>query len=246
MSQSQPQPFPRRQAFSGLWVPIVSPFRDGRLDLAAAQRLIEGLVQSKCQGVVVCGTTGEAATMSPAERRALLDAVMSTARGRLRVAIGVGGNDTRAVAAEAADWSGTGVDALLISAPAYTRPSQAGIQRHFEAILAACDRPIIVYNVPYRTGVDIDVATVRALAGHPRIVAIKESAGEQIDRLFDLIHDTDIAVLCGEDKQCLTAASLGAQGGILAAANIRPDLYVRLFTQVRRAASRTRECCSRG
>ncbi|MFT3800468.1 MAG: 4-hydroxy-tetrahydrodipicolinate synthase [Burkholderiaceae bacterium] len=225
---SRPVPLPRRQAFSGLWVPIVSPFRDGRVDLAAAQRLVEGLVQSKCRGVIVCGTTGEAATMSLAERRALLDAVTSAARGRLRVAIGVGGNDTRAVAAEAAGWSDTGVDALLISAPAYTRPSQAGIRAHFEAILAAGDRPIIVYNVPYRTGVDIDVETVRALAEHPRIVAIKESTGERIDRLFDLIHDTDIAVLCGEDKLALTAACLGAHGAILAAANVRPDLYVRV------------------
>lgn len=220
------------ERFSGIWVPMVTPFRQGGLDLDAAQRLACRLRDDGVAGLVLCGTTGEAATLAANEQRRLLHAVRGAVGEGLPIVFGLSGNDTAAVCTAARAFDSEALAGLLISAPYYTRPSQAGLRLHFEAVAASTRHDILLYNIPYRTGVNMEPATCRALATHPRIVAIKESSGGQLDQLGELIDTTPLRVLCGEDSLFYVAACLGAHGAIAASAHIRPDLWVRLFEYV--------------
>jgi len=219
--------------FEGIWIPLVTPFRQGRLDLESARRLAAHLVGSGIAGLVVCGTTGEAAALDQAEQEQLLSGVLEAVRGRCAVMMGVAGNDTPAVAAAARRLAGLPLAGLLVPAPYYVRPSQEGIRRHFEAVALAAAQPIVLYNIPYRTGVTIETATCRALAADPRIAAIKQSSSD-LQQLMDLIRDTPLCVLSGEDQLIFTAGCLGGHGAIAAAAHLYPERYVEMFTRLRR------------
>lgn len=175
--------------FEGIWVPLVTPFRDGALDLAAAGRLVEHLLADGVDGLVVGGTTGEPATLTDAEQARLLAAVIEATAGRCPVILGVSDNDTARVADTLERTQRSGIAGYLLTAPYFTRPSQQGIRRHFELAADATELPIVVYNIPYRAGVNIEVPTLRALAQHPRIVAIKESGNGNLDQLGALIAD---------------------------------------------------------
>lgn len=217
--------------FEGIWVPLVTPFRDGRVDAGAAQALAEKLIAGGVHGLVVCGTTGEAATLDDDEQAMLLAAILEAADSRCPVMMGIAGSDTRAVAHKVASFDRHPLAGFLVSAPSYVRPSQQGIRLHFETVAAATDRPIVIYNIPSRTAVDIELATAAALARNPRFAAIKECSG--IARLTDLVNTTPLKVLCGEDTLLLATLCLGGHGAISAAAHICPELYVRLLQLVR-------------
>ena len=214
------------QRFSGIFVPLVTPFRQGQVDYAAAQNLVAHLIAQGVDGLVVCGTTGEAATLNDGEQNRLLMAVREVA-GNLPLVMGLAGNDTQTVARRAAELSAQACG-LLVSAPYYLRPSQAGILAHFEAIAAATPLPLLIYNIPYRTGVNIELSTLQKLAANPQFVAIKESGGGNMAQLMATIADTPLRVLSGEDSLIFVNACLGGHGAIAAAAHIRPDLYQRM------------------
>jgi len=218
--------------FTGIWIPLVTPFRGGRLDTQAVEKLTDMAARAGCRGVVVCGTTGEPAGLNEKEKRGLLAAVQASGHGRLGIVMGLCGSDTAAVAQEAHGWSECGIDGLLISAPYYVRPAQEGIYRHFEQIARHTDLPIVLYNIPYRTGVNIEVETIRRLAEKPQFAAIKESGGGNLDQLVDLVAQTPLKVLTGEDRMVYINACLGGHGAIAAAAHIRPDLYVKTLALV--------------
>jgi 4-hydroxy-tetrahydrodipicolinate synthase len=214
--------------FHGIWVPMVTPFRHGEVDLDAARLLARDLATSGAHGIVLCGTTGEAATLSDVEQQSLLQAVLRETGPHLPLVMGVGGNDTRALARKIEAWNDQPLAGLLISPPAYVRPSQHGIVQHFRALAAATDHSIILYNIPARSGVNIEPATVLELSGDSHFVAIKESAGD-VRQLTALLLDTGIDVLCGDDTLLLATLCLGGHGAISAAAHIRPDLYAQLY-----------------
>ncbi|PLY48446.1 4-hydroxy-tetrahydrodipicolinate synthase [Janthinobacterium sp. ROICE36] len=218
--------------FQGIWVPMVTPFRDGELDLDAAQQLACELAASGVDGLVVCGTTGEAAMLSAAEHTMLLDSVLEAIGPRFPVVMGIGGSDTRSVVATVQRYHDHPLAGLLVSAPSYVRPSQDGIVRHFEAIAAATDQSIVLYNVPARTGVHIEPQTAALLARDSHFVAIKE-AGGKLQQLGELLRDTRLDVLCGDDALLLASLSMGGHGAMSAAAQIRPDLYAQLYQLVR-------------
>lgn len=217
--------------FNGIWVPLVSPFTqssDQQLDLDAMQRLAAHMIDGGVHGLVVGGTTGEAATLSEDEQALLLDAVIEVADGRCPVVMGIGGSDTRALAERVCRFDHRALAGYLISAPAYVRPSQLGIVRHFQALADQTKRPIIIYNIPARTGVNITLTTVELLAQNPQFCAIKESGGDVL-QLTELIENTGLQVFCGDDTLILPTFLLGGHGAISAAAHIRPDLYVQLY-----------------
>jgi 4-hydroxy-tetrahydrodipicolinate synthase len=218
--------------FDGIWVPLVTPFRGDGVDLAALQRLAQHLISQGVDGLVVCGTTGEPATLSETEQDAVLSAVLEVA-GPCPVLFGLCGNDTAAMVETLRRRSDPAVAAYLISAPYYTRPSQSGIRLHFEALAAATDKPIVIYNIPYRSGVNIELETLQSLARNPQFAAIKQSAGNDPDGLAQLIEQTPLKVLSGEDAMIFVNACLGGHGAIAAAAHIRPDLYRCMFDRVR-------------
>lgn len=145
--------------------------------------------------------------------------------------LGIGGNDTRATAEKVARFNRYAAAGYLISAPAYVRPSQLGILRHFQEIAQVAACPIVIYNVPARIGVDIELPTVATLAEDPRFAAIKQ-CGSDVIRISELVGHTDLKVLCGDDAMMFPALCLGGHGAMTAAAHIRPDLYVAMFNLI--------------
>lgn len=219
--------------FTGIWLALITPFRNGEVDLAAAPKLVSHYLSAGIHGLVVCGTTGESATLSSEEQLQWLDAVLDAVGGRCPVVMGVGGNDTAAALRSLPALNARSLAGLLVTTPYYSRPSQEGIRRHIAAIADATPHDIILYNIPYRTGVNMELATVQALTAHANIVAIKESAGN-INQLMDLIRDTRLQVLSGEDHLVYTTLSLGGQGTIAAAAHLRPELFVAMYEATQR------------
>lgn len=216
----------------GIWVPLVTPMHHGELDLPRLQRLAERIIDDGAHGLVVCGTTGEAPQLDVAEQSAALAAVLEVARRRCPVLMGIGGSDTYAAASRVLEFDDADLAGYLVSTPAYVRPSQEGLLRHFETIADATGRPIVLYNVPARTGVQLELATARRLAGRPQFAAIKE-AGGNLRQMQDLVQHTPLAVLCGDDPLLFPALCGGAHGAISASAHLRTDLYVQLFELVR-------------
>jgi 4-hydroxy-tetrahydrodipicolinate synthase len=214
--------------WTGIWLALITPFRNGEVDLAAAPKLVSHYLNAGIHGLVVCGTTGESATLSTEEQLQWLDAVLDAVDGRCPVVMGVGGNDTAASLRSLPALNARPLAGLLVTTPYYTRPSQEGIRMHIGAIADATSHDIILYNIPYRTGVNIDLATVQALTAHANVVAIKESAGN-INQLMDLISQTRLQVLSGEDHLVYTSLSLGGHGTIAAAAHLHPELFVAMY-----------------
>lgn len=219
--------------FQGIWIPLITPFRGDAVDLAALQRLTEHLLKQGVDGLVVCGTTGEPATLSDEEQRRVLAAVLEVAPPRTPVVFGLAGNDTAAMRARLRTFEREPVAGWLVGVPYYTRPSQLGIRRHFETLADATGKPLLLYNIPYRCGVAMETGTLKLLARHPRIAGIKQSAGHDLDQLSALIDETPLRVLSGEDALIFVCGCLGGDGAIAAAAHIRPDLYRRLWALVR-------------
>lgn len=211
-----------RSRFQGSYVALPTPFRKGEIDFADLEHLIEWHVASGSDGLVLAGTTGESATLTDAERIGLFECAVGIARGRLPLLAGVGTNCTRTSVELAAAASETGVDGLLVVTPYYNRPSKRGLVLHFSAVASATDKPIVLYNVPTRTGVDLPVEVVRELGEkHRNIVAVKE-AKPDLDKLRALVKDSGVAVLCGEDARIADFMGLGAVGVIGVVNNVLP------------------------
>jgi 4-hydroxy-tetrahydrodipicolinate synthase len=210
--------------FSGSLVAIVTPMRaDGAIDPEAWVRLLEFHLRHGTSGIVVGGTTGESATLSDAELKTLVTSAVKQARGRAQVIAGAGTSST-ATSVERAGWlSGLGVDALLVVTPAYNRPTQEGLYRHFAAVAEASTVPLLLYNVPSRTAVDLLPETVARLAGIPRIVGLKEAV-PAMDRIHALRErcPPGFAILSGDDATAREAILAGAGGVISVTANVAP------------------------
>jgi 4-hydroxy-tetrahydrodipicolinate synthase len=210
--------------FSGSLVAIVTPMRaDGAIDPEAWVRLLEFHLHRGTSGIVVGGTTGESATLSDAELKTLVTSAVEIVHGRATVIAGAGTSST-ATSVERAAWlSGLGVDALLVVTPAYNRPTQEGLYRHFAAVAEASRVPVVLYNVPSRTAVDLLPPTAARLAGIPRIVGLKEAV-PTMDRIRALREQCPpgFAILSGDDATAREAILAGAGGVISVTANVAP------------------------
>lgn len=206
--------------FSGIWLPIVTPLRNGEVDIDALQRLADYYLRTEISGFVALSTTGEAALLQESERLTVLQALTDVVGSRLPMLIGVGGPDTRDVLREIQRYERWDCAGYLVSAPSYVCPDQAGVQWHFEQVALATERPIVLYDVPHRTGVAIAPATVARLLECDNIVAIKECVKEHFDQLSAL----PVNVLCGNDDAFADCLSAGGSGGILASAHVCADL----------------------
>jgi 4-hydroxy-tetrahydrodipicolinate synthase len=211
-------PLPR---FDGLWLPLVTPLRHGRVDLPAAQRLARYYRDAGMAGLVLFGSTGEGNLLTLTEKLEMIQAIREDANA-LPIVIGAGGVDTGGVATAIRRLDVTQPAGYLVPPPYYLGPSQAGIIWHYRQITWATDRPLILYNIPKRTGVEMTVETMETLANSPTIVAVKECNPSV---LHTLRQRGRIAVLCGEDKALLAHFCTGGAGAIPASAHIRPDLF---------------------
>jgi 4-hydroxy-tetrahydrodipicolinate synthase len=212
--------------YSGIWLPLVTPFRAGEVDLPALQALTEYYACTGIAGVVALGTTGEAALLSDSERLRVLQTVGEVVAGRLPMLVGIGGFDTREFVHEIRRYDQWDVAGYLVSAPAYICPDQAGIAWHFEQIAHATERPIVLYDVPHRTGVPIEPDTVRRLAEYENIVAIKACVSGH----FEALSELPINVLSGTDEAFVDCLAAGGHGGILASAHVCADLLVEVHS----------------
>lgn len=212
--------------FTGIWVALVTPFRDGEIDFPALHTLVHRIFNAGASGLVVCGSTGEAAALSDDEQLAVLDAVMKSVPA-CPVIMGLAGNNMHALLSMQKSIQKRSIAGLLVPPPYYIRPSQDGIKDYFRIVADAASVPIIVYNIPYRTGVRIELETMREIARHERVVALKDCGGDQA-MTIDLINDSDLSLLTGEDEQIFSTLCLGGAGAIAASANICPDLLVRI------------------
>ena len=210
--------------FGGCGTAIVTPFQtDGSIDERALRHLIEHQIDGGVDLLVACGTTGESVTMTPEEQSRVITITTETVAGRVPVVAGAGGYNTREVIERIGHYSTLGVDAILSVTPYYNRPTQEGLYQHFSAIAAASQLPIILYNVPGRTGCNLEPLTTARLACHPRIVGIKEASGNiaQIAELAAMV-EPPFAIISGDDALILPIAALGGTGVISVAANIMP------------------------
>ncbi len=213
----------------GLWLPLITPFRNGRLDETSLKRLLRHYAGEPVDGLILAATTGEGLTLDEAETERLADlAAAETGAGR-PVYLGLSGSDTRKLAKALERSRPWPLDGYLIACPYYTRPPQEGLYRHFAALAGHTDRPIMVYNIPYRTGVNLENDTLLRLAELPNIVGVKDCCADPA-QTFDLLRmrPKDFAILTGEDAQFYGALTQGVDGGILAAAHVETRAFARV------------------
>jgi 4-hydroxy-tetrahydrodipicolinate synthase len=216
--------------FRGCGTALVTPFRrDLSLDEEALRRLVRRQIDDGIHFLVPCGTTGENPTLSRAEHLRVVEITIEEAKGKVPVVAGAGGSDTRAVAALAREVEALGADGLLTVTPPYNKPTPEGLVAHFREIAAATRLPIVVYNVPGRTGTNVEPATLARLAQIDRVVAVKEASGNlsQIASLFVQVPES-FAVLSGDDALTLPVVALGGAGIISVASNVVPGEMARL------------------
>jgi len=222
-----------RPRFSGVYVPLATPFtKDGSLNEPVLRQLVDYLIAEGVTGLAPCGTTGESATLTHDEHKRVVEIVVEQTNGRVPVIAGTGSNST----AEAVDLTRhaerSGADAVLVICPYYNRPTQQGLIAHFRRVADSTELPVIMYNIPKRTGVNMEVATTLQLAKQPNIVGTKEGSGD-VDQVMRIIAEAeDFSVLSGEDNLLLPICALGGTGGIVASAHFAVPDWVRLVEAV--------------
>jgi|SRR5438105_34470 len=215
---------------AGCGTALVTPFaRDGAVDERALKSLVEWQLAEGVHFLVPCGSTGEAATMSPDEQRRVIEIVVQAARGRVPIVAGATSNDTQRAIALSKAAKAAGATHLLHTSPMYNKPPQRGIVAHYRAIADAVDLPMVLYNVPSRTGSNVEAKTTLALAATPRVVAIKEASGN-LAQITDILRDRPptFSVLSGDDEMTLAVMAAGGDGVISVASNATPRLMSEL------------------
>lgn len=216
----------KKPVFTGAAVAIITPMhQDGSIHYDALRQIIEDQIARGTDAIVICGTTGECSTMTDQEQLATIKFAVDTVAHRVPVIAGAGSNDTAHGRALAAGAAASGADALLMVTPYYNKTSQAGLVAHFTAMAEAGGIPVILYNVPSRTGVNIKPETVKKLSEHPLINGIKEASGNiaQVAQIAALCGD-EINIYSGNDDQVVPLLSLGGKGVISVVSNIAPTL----------------------
>lgn len=211
----------------GTWVAVVTPLRDDlSVDVPSLRRLLQHQLGSGVSGVVACGSTGEAPTLTEAEYLQVVEVCLSECRNKAPVAAGIGLSSTERALAIGKRAAEAGVQALLVSSPPYNKPTQEGLYRHISSIAEASGLPGIAYNIPGRTGVNIAPATLIRLAREGIIVAIKEASGS-LDQMLDVMVDLPVScsMLAGDDSFVCALMACGGRGTISASANVAPDCF---------------------
>ncbi|WP_406655607.1 4-hydroxy-tetrahydrodipicolinate synthase [Methanolobus sp. ZRKC2] len=215
--------------FEGVLPALVTPFsKDNTIDSESLRNIVSFVEDGGVSGIVACGTTGESATLSMAEHKELIDIAMDCAS--VPVVAGTGSNNTVEAVELTKHAADVGADAALVISPYYNKSNKAGLMAHFKAIAEAADIPIILYNVPSRTGQDISAEIIAELAEVDNIVAVKEASGslEKISRILELTVNEDFEILSGEDDLTLPIVTLGGSGVISVVANVVPEMMVKL------------------
>lgn len=212
--------------FRGIYIPIVTPFLDGKIDWESLERLIEYYIEKKVDGIVPCGTTGESPTLSEEEHKEVVKFTVKKVAGRTKVIAGTGSNETAKAIEFTVQAEKDGADAALLVCPYYNKPTQEGIIAHYTEVSKNTSLPLIIYNIPGRTSRNIEVPTLMKLAEIKNIVGVKEASGS-IDQLMDTLaqRPSGFSVLLGEDHLIYINCVLGGDGAIAASAHVLPEKF---------------------
>jgi len=224
------------QRLTGCGTALVTPFNaDGSIDDGALSALVDWQIDEGIHFLVPCGSTGEAATMTTDEHRRVVEIVVRQARGRVPVCAGAGSNDTKKAIALSKAMREAGATHLLHTSPMYNKPPQRGIVAHYRAIAEAVDLPIVVYNVPGRTGSNIEARTTLEMSKIPGIAAVKEASGN-LSQIADIIagRSPEFSVLSGDDEMTLPVMALGGDGIVSVISNVTPKLMSQLCDEMRK------------
>ena len=220
--------------FEGTHVAMVTPFRNGSIDSEALAALVTGLIEAGVDGLVPCGTTGESPTLTSAEHDELIQAVVGLAGGRVQVIAGTGSNDTAETVERTRRAARLGADGALLIAPYYNKPTQEGLYRHFAEVAGRVELPLVLYNAPGRSAVEIQVPTIARLCrAFSHVVAVKHATGS-VDSASALRCQCEVTILSGDDSMTLPLISIGAAGVISVIANLVPGDMVSLVGWARR------------
>ncbi len=244
---SNPDSSHLRSHLGGLWLPLVTPFCDGVLDEASLRRLVRHYAALPVDGLILAATSGEGLTLGMAELEwlvAVTRAVITEGKRPLPICLGISGSHTRKLCHTLDETAGWPIDGYLISSPYYSRPSQRGLKQHFSVLADHASWPIVLYNIPYRTGINLENETLLELAGHPNIAGIKDCGASRAQSI-DLLQrrPPGFRVLTGEDAEYFDALSDGADGAILLSAHVETAAFAAvrtLFKQGKREAARER------
>ena len=221
----------RSEDFAGLSVAITTPFRDGQVDVERLQQQVEFHIEAGTTCLCPVGTTGECPTLSHAEHERVISATVEAAAGRVKVMAGTGSNSTDE-ALRLTQWAAkTGADAALVVAPYYNKPTQEGFYRHYKLLAEAVDIPICVYNIPSRTGKNIEPETIARMAEMPNITMVKEATGS-MDQASQILATTDLTVLSGDDSLTLPLMAMGARGVVSVVGNLLPRDVIELIRAI--------------
>jgi 4-hydroxy-tetrahydrodipicolinate synthase len=209
--------------YSGSFVAMITPFKDGKVDEQGVADLVEFQLRNGTNGLVPCGTTGEAVTLSDEEHLRVVEITIETAGGRVPIVAGTGTNSTEKTIKTTKAVAKIGADAALVVTPYYNKPTPEGLFQHYKAINDAVDLPIVAYNVPTRTSVNMSADTTLRISGLPNVVAVKEASGS-MDQVSEILQDAapDFAVMSGDDSVTLPLLALGGTGVVSVVANIAP------------------------
>jgi 4-hydroxy-tetrahydrodipicolinate synthase len=218
----------RSEAFAGLSVALITPFRNGQVDIDALQQQVEFQVAAGTTCICPVGTTGESPTLSHPEHERVISAVIEAAARRIKVMPGTGSNNTEE-ALRLTRWAAkSGADAALVIAPYYNKPTQEGFYQHFKILAQAVEIPLCIYNIPGRTAKNIEPETIIRLAELPNITMVKEATGS-MDQASQIINRSDLTILSGDDSLTLPLLSIGARGVVSVVGNIVPHDMIALI-----------------
>ena len=222
-----------RERISGVWLPAITPFLDSRIDWTSYDRMLEHYLGTGVTGIFPLGTTGESPTLDEAEMHALIERTVSVVAGRAPVFVGIGGNDTAKVVKQIERLGDLAFDGIVSVCPYYNRPSQDGLHEHFTRVAAATDRPILIYNIPYRTSVNMTNDTLLELAELPNIVGVKDSCGNLAQSIDLLRRRPDgFTVMTGDDPSLYTILAHGGDGGILASSHLETARFRKVYERM--------------
>jgi 4-hydroxy-tetrahydrodipicolinate synthase len=219
----------------GVWLPIITPFLDDKVDFKSYKRMIEHYISKGVTGIIPLGTTGESPTISEDEAEEIIEKTMDYVNGRVPVIVGVGGNNTKKVQEKLKSIEKYKVSGVLSVCPYYNRPDQRGIYEHFLKLSETTDLDIIIYNIPYRTGRNIENETLFKLSELKNIVGVKDASGD-IKQSLSLLQNAppDFSIMTGEDIFFYITLIYGGQGGILASSHIETESFIDIYNKVRR------------
>lgn len=221
--------------YSGIYLPVVTPFLNGEVDYRSYKKMVDHYIGKGIHGIIPLGTTGESPTVSHTEYHNIIKTIIELVKGRIPIFLGISGNNTLSLIKKLESFEDYDIEGYLIASPYYNRPSQKGILRHYQEIAGSISKKIIIYNIPYRTGRNIENETIREIANIENIVGLKDSCG-MIGQTLEILNDppADFSIFTGEDIMTFINLTHGGAGGILASCHINTGKFIEIYESIKK------------